>query len=436
MNFLKKHWLTLVLSLFVIIFPWQTRYIFGVATIGNAPSQFGVMSLYVSEVLLTAALVIGTALFGQLRTQKKYQPFILFVLGLTAFIFLSSTWSVSPHLSLMTGFHCLIALLFFTALLDERANPRYIGLAFALGLLPPVFIGIAQVFTGSSIASTVLGLASRNAETLGDAVIMVHGERVLRAYGSFPHPNVFGGYLAIGIIASIASWKAFLTQAKSRRAIHAAFAVLTTLLALGLLLTASRSAVFGLFVGLLLGLIVYRVKNVRLARKIVLPLCFVLIALVLAVTNLAPSLVQKVRGGGALEQKSLEERADQYGEFPVVVHGADWLIGNGAGAYVYALAGEEPGQDVWVYQPIHNVPLLLIGEIGLIGLLMVLFILSRLLIVNFSRLSAIDAIAAFSMSSALITISFFDHYLWSSFAGLALVALVFALLVRSTSFSD
>jgi hypothetical protein len=97
---------------------------------------------------------------------------------------------------------------------------------------------------------------------------------------------------------------------------------------------------------------------------------------------------------------------------------------------VYALAAEEPGQDVWAYQPIHNVPLLLVGEIGLIGFFIVLFILSRLTIINFSRFPAIDAIAAFSMSYALFAVAFFDHYLWSSFSGLALVGFVSALLLR------
>jgi O-antigen ligase len=247
------------------------------------------------------------------------------------------------------------------------------------------------------------------------------GSRVLRAYGTFPHPNNFGGYLTVGILTTLALP---FTGARRARGIIAA------VLAVGLVITASRSALLGLILGGAITMMIVHVKRTTLATKLVMPIAFSVIALALGVTLFAPSLAASLRGGGALEDRSLSERADQYREFPATVEGTDWLIGNGPRNYVYAVADEHPERSVWDYQPIHNVPLLLASELGLIALILVIAWCASIDRINFARFPNREAAYACGMGMALLFVTFFDHYLWSSWGGLALGAYVMALSLR------
>ena len=320
------------------------------------------------------------------------------------------------------------ASLAFVAMLDRRVKLRTVMLAFIFGLIIPVVVGLAQVVFGESGASSLLGLATRDADTLGDTVIMLaDGTRVLRAYGTFPHPNIFGGYLAIGILTCLSVSFGTTRWLTSRVRIG-----LLGWLGLGLLLTASRSAVFGLLLG---GGLVW--LTARMSRAMSRPLvalqpmlALVAIVLVLATSVMAPAVVTGLRGGGELEQRSLDERVEQYREFPSTLSGTTWLFGNGPRNYVFALADARPARSAWEYQPIHNVFLLLLSELGLIGVITV-----STMMVMLVRRSSIgwpqrETLFIQAMGIVLLTVGVFDHYLWSTWAGLVLVAYVGALAIR------
>jgi O-antigen ligase len=71
----------------------------------------------------------------------------------------------------------------------------------------------------------------------------------------------------------------------------------------------------------------------------------------------------------------------------------------------------------WNIQPIHNVWLLILVEKGLLGLLLALSILYLLFINVLKNLYKRGAIIWFGISSILLVISFFDHYLYTIFQG-------------------
>ena len=70
------------------------------------------------------------------------------------------------------------------------------------------------------------------------------------------------------------------------------------------------------------------------------------------------------------------------------------------------------------------------GEVGILGLLFVLVWFIAIDRINYKRLPNIKAVIAMMMGISILTISLFDHYLWSNWAGLALVVFVAAMLVR------
>ena len=419
-----------ILAIFFFLLPWQTRYIFGLSSLSGSFTQFGILSLYATQLFLVVGLALVYLLRGSPVIDARYRRSLALGVAIMVVTIVSSYFAQQSIPALAALIDLTGAGITFAALLDKRVNLKWVMSAFVAGLLIPVGIGLVQVFVGETGASTVLGLASRDADRLGDAVLMLSdGSRVLRAYGTFSHPNNFGGYLAVGLLTTLALP---FTRARKARGVIAA------VLAIGLVLTASRSALLGLMLGGALTMFVLHMKRTDIARKLVMPIAITVVVMALGVTLFAPSIAASLRGGGALEDKSLSERADQYREFPETMNGTDWLIGSGPRSYVYTLATIHPDRGVWEYQPIHNVPLLVLAEIGLLGLILLVA-----WVVTLDRTSTSspargrpgggvnrDAAYAHGMGKVLFVIIFFDHYLWSSWVGLVLVAYVAALMLR------
>lgn len=405
------------LPVFFFLLPWQTRWIFGQELIAGEPFEYGILSLYATEILL---LIIMFS-FGRLQFKPEYRPVAWLGLLILVPALLSTGLALNSTLALEKIMHLAFALILFLLLLDRRVRLRSVLLGFGLGLVGPVLLGVWQVAFGSSGASSWLGLAARDAHALGEAVTGLGGGRTLRAYGSLSHPNIFGGYLAIGLIAVYylrSTWS-------SIRARHALSLVLLWL-ALGLLLTLSQSAWLGLALAALVGLSLTKIKKIKLAKGVIVALAITTITGATIYLFMSASQIK-----GDYEARSSSERVEMYHEWPATIAGStDLLAGHGIGNYTLALAATYSGREWWQYQPIHNVPLLIISELGLFGLIVIGLWASTIDRLNFARFPHRDAIVACAMGNVLLVIMFVDHYLWSSWAGLALVALVMALTVR------
>ena len=428
-------WLTPtgILALFFLLLPWQTRYIFGLSYLSGSSTQFGILSLHATQVLLLVGLLVIYCWRGFPVVDARYQRSLSLGAAIMLVAVISSLLARQSIPALAAMIDLAGAGIAFIALLDKRVNLKVVMSAFVLGLIIPIGLGLAQVILGSSGASTLLGLAGRDAQALGDAVIMLGDERVLRAYGSFPHPNIFGGYLAAGVLSILASRDHFAKWLGGHGT--AVSLALCSVLGLGLVLTASRSAWLGLLLGGALTMLAQRwpwrwTRAGQSPAPTAMAIALGAVGLALGLTIFAPALVAGLRGGGAIEERSLSERADQYREWPNTMSGSTWLVGNGPRSYVFTLADVHPDRGVWEYQPIHNIPLLLLSELGLIGFLLIFCWVVTLDRQNFARFPNRDAAYAHGLGKVLFVIIFFDHYLWSSWAGLVLVAYVAALMLR------
>lgn len=422
----RQSWTTIAVAGLVALLPWQTRYIFGGILIDGMHTEYGVMSVFAVECLV--AVLAGIVLFrikSQALDSKVFRLFGLFGIALV----LGATHAANPLFSLAILAHILCAFLLFFVIVEYYISLRALMFSFCLGLLPAILIGFTQTVLGSSPASTLLGMASRSAFTLGDAVFTVHGERVLRAYGTFSHPNVFGGYLAVALFA----WWALLwleRERVSRVKYLALGGVGTAIFFGGLLLTGSRSAILGLGVGLVLILLARTVKHYR---SLVLSLVAVgLVGGSLLASFLAPDLAASLRGGGVHEERSLTERIDLYKAYVPVATSMNPFFGLGVGEYVLASAAIDPGKPAYDYQPVHNAWLLLFAEVGIFGLVPILTLGALFVRRIFARLPEPLALSVLGMVSVLFCVAFYDHYLWSSWSGVVLVACVFAFSVRVT----
>ncbi len=409
-------------------------------SIAGAHTEFGVMSLYAVELLLAAALIGGSILDRKWWTidAKRQLPVRLGGIVLIVAV-LGTAFADRSAFSLSTVTHLGLAYALFVAILIDRVSVKHLLFAFVVSLAAPFVLGLIQVFGGSSPANSWLGLAYRDASQLGDAVFTASGERVLRTYGSFPHPNVFGGFLGVGLFA----WWAFMAQVKSlppfmggiggglfRRKMMVITSIGTVVLIIGMLLTGSRSAFLGLFVGLALVFVVKSIPSMKIARPAAAILGIVAVFGSLLASFYLTDLASSIRGGGVNEERSLTERIALYEDFVPFMASTNLVVGHGLGSYVLSFSDFESGKSVFDYQPVHNVFLLILAELGFLGLAAMLCWGANVAWINVSRFPHRDALYAFGMGNVVFMICFFDHYLWSSWSGLALIAFAMGMMVR------
>lgn len=419
-------WSNRLLLLILFLLPWQTRWIFSSPTIGGGASEYGQISLYATEMLLFFVLL--------LRGQPLYRPGLEWVRQAGYFLLAASFFSLgfSTFFQIGLGYvlHLLFAFALLTLLLDVRTNLKHAICAFVFGLLLPAFLGWWQVLTGTSPTSSWLGLALKDVQEAGTAVVETEGQRMLRAYGTFPHPNVFGGYLVVALV--MLAWLVRFIPSRLTTRYLLLSSIPVVLLSATLIITFSRSAWLGITTGFLL-LIALMLYRHRVAPSRAFPLMILGLITVLATLGVFYNQVfSRVIFSGRVEQISVVERTSQFGRFDDVFV-RNPILGVGPASYPFVLAKIDPGGKPWAYQPIHNVFLLILAEMGVVGLVGLLYFLFRIDQVSSKAAKTAGGMLGLTLGIVLLILGLFDHYLWSLWPGLALSAVALAFIVNWAS---
>lgn len=402
-----------ILWLAMFLLPWQTRLIYSEMTLQGEVWEYGKLGIYAVEVLIVlAAILLG---------RPRYQFCVKRVTGLGIMFlgagFLSVSTALNSSLGIGAILHLVVAVMLFMILLDRRVDVFQVSLALVTGLILPSILGWWQVITGTSPSSTLLGLANHEAQILGQSVVETAGsDRILRAYGSFSHPNVFGGYLAMTSLFCI--W--LMNQVKEYRFVLGGGLMI---LLPTLVITFSRSAWLAFILGLGVMIGSWWWHKQKITKDV---WRFGAVALVLTVVVMgifSEAMFTRVQSQARLETKSIEERAGEYDSWFSVVK-INPLTGVGMGNYTLGLAQLNPDQPAYVYQPMHNAFLLMVGEIGLIGLMILGWWFWQ--VFKSAKLTS----GMWCGLVALVPLVLFDHYLWSSWSGLAIGAFFMAVFVR------
>jgi O-antigen ligase len=290
------------------------------------------------------------------------------------------------------------------------------------GLCAALTIQIITGFAGFALQSTAFltpldmkwpGIL--DASVRGASVVeLQNGLRILRAYGTLPHPNILGGFVLICLLGPISF---FLDNRKSNYT--ALLLVVWGIILLGL--TFSRSAWLGLIAFILLLLLKFRHldhKRVALFAAI----SALTIALVLFPLR---DLVSTRIGKASVSTEKLS------------VFGRSWLteqavnsirthplMGIGSGSFIIDLS--ENAVEGAVIEPVHNIPLLVGAELGIVSLIL----LAGLILVislQVAKARSPRAILASGTLAGLGMIGLFDHYLWSLAPGRLMLGLALGL---------
>lgn len=405
-----KHYISFILAVaFFISLPWQTKLILFPA--GNNYSE---ISLYVSQITALAFILWHLPMALKKLIPEGLTKKIIVVSLLDFIAFISIFFATYIGLAVYRYFILLVAisLYFIVSNLDKEKLSVWKTL-FLVGLIPSSLLGIWQFLSQSTFASSWLGLAPHDAAILGTAVIENSG-RWLRAYGSFDHPNIFGG---INALAAILSMSIFIRKGKRL------YLALSLLFVFSVFISFSRAAILALVVSLVVAMIEWRRLEQSMRRRILVNSSSVVIFLIVLSLIFFPLVSSRTDMSNRLEAKSINERASLLEEGRQIIFSHP-IIGVGLGSYIpYLISKDSTKKADWNYQPVHNSFILIGAELGLFGLFIFLafFVLSIKSAYYSQNLWLIAGLAVL-MS--------FDHWFWSLPFGVFILFFFLSLVVR------
>ena len=378
--------------------------------VGGLPWEQGRLSIYLSWMPIMLMIFFACHQFKEDLEDKALSVsdwavvIGMLLFGLPAFV------SIYPQASWQWLTQVGLLAFFAWSLRQLHVGRRELLTWSVVAILPHALLAVWQYVTQFVSGSKWLGMASQNPADLGVSVIEVDGRRVLRAYGGFPHPNILGGWLALGLMGVT-----LLAVRVTDRARRNGLAAVGALFVVALILSFSRAAWIAAAVGVIATLaFVWQKTWTREERRRAF-----LIPLVIAVTAVGSLLVTRdvvsvrAQSDARLEVKSADERMASLAASWRLV-GEEWWLGQGQNTAIYALDKAGSGMI-----PPHLVFLLILLETGLIGVLGAALLLARWL--------RYSGRFGFLLLATIAPLVLFDHYLWSLWAGQAL-AMLFAIL--------
>lgn len=348
-------------------------------------------------------------------SQRTLLVVTIILLLLASFSLLwSRDWRTSFYISL----HVWLVFLLILSLRDWRDawRPALYGFCAALSIqLIAGFIGFGLQSTAFLDHLSLKWPGVLDPSVRGASVVQLSdGLRILRAYGTLPHPNILGGFVLLSLLGPAGL---FLVNKVPNYAALMLFSLGVVLM----VLTFSRSAWLGSLASMCV--LILKLKYLHGRRLFLLVAVFILTA-ALTLFPLRDQVFTRISNATvATEQLSAfgrswltEQALDMIRQHP--------LAGVGVGSFIielsmYAIEGAP-------IEPAHNIFLLAGAELGIPGLLLFagLFLSVGMLIF---KARTPQAILVSATLAGLGIISLFDHYLWTIAPGRLMLGLALGL---------
>jgi demethylmenaquinone methyltransferase/2-methoxy-6-polyprenyl-1,4-benzoquinol methylase len=362
---------------------------------------------YVSDLIALLLLVMGCTakrffrnplwiIFGCATASIIASPFIHYPVAYTRLLHLLTPIVLFSFLS--TAFND-----------EERSKTTRLMLStFVFAGLLQTAIGIVQYFHQAPLGLRILGEATSltsfpmqlGKRWIFDQALIYVGpiKHIMRASGTLPHANVYGGFLALSILATYY----LATKVKS-------WSYTIPLQFFALMLSYSRSALFGLALGtgLWFALMLYKKQRVQFLALIV--------AISLGISGIL--LYEQINGRGGVvnynyvAQASDEVRIQQHNvAFEVIKHNPFFGLGlNQFSERATPYFSQDANIDARLTAP-HNIFLFLACETGLISLGAFLFFIGTLLLRAFRTPFSVEKTTLSAIFIAFLFIGCCDFY--------------------------
>lgn len=390
---------------FILSIPFQTRKVlFAFST--DKFLEWNSGFFYFTDLLIISILFLW--IIRLVRTKSDFlgkSDFWLFGFFLIAGLSLITSQNIELSIyQLIKLTEFILLFLYIKRNLEFLKIKKILTIVVASGVFQSL-IAIAQFFNQSSLGLKYFEAGIFNANIPGVATFFVEGTKFIRAYGTTPHPNVLAVFLLFSIFCLYSLWKSDF-RGKSDFAkliIHNSCFII---LFLGLLLTFSRAVILVFIAASLL----YFLINILLKRKIVSLLILFAVVCCLFTVLFWPEVSARFLTISTKEQ-AVTLRV-YYNDIAISTIKEKPLLGLGLGNFVWHLLNNYQLKEFWLYQPVHNLYLLIASEIGIFGLIFFLVFLARIIFKNLTRLSLVNACFLFIISCFLL-LGLIDHYFWT-----------------------
>jgi O-antigen ligase len=376
---------------------------------------------------------------------------IIFLIG---FIVLNVLFSQTPQVAIYKWIKLFEFGLFGLYIVKTKPNLSIISFLLSVAIIYSSIIAIFQFYFQHSLGGIIWWLGERtfNLNTPGIARFNLclgkDCREVLRSYGTFPHPNVLGGFLVVSLILIINQLVNQISNIKYQILnMHFKYQIVCwTYIAsgflgfIGLILTFSRSAwgvgIAGLLIVVLkqhypgyffnkFKLSELKIKNYELRAK----LLFIIFLILIPVSYFLIQLGATIN----LNSESLVVRNElNLASLNMFVHSP--ILGVGLGNYLVNLPNYLVKHQVYFIQPVHNIYLLLLSEVGFVGvgLLVMIIIFALKYEVRIIKCEPkVDKNIRFMILASLfmiLVLGLFDHYPLTLQQGQLMTTLIFSLL--------
>ncbi|MEN9558164.1 MAG: hypothetical protein RL141_533 [Candidatus Parcubacteria bacterium] len=398
----------------LILLPWQTRLILSTPQLNGFPWEQGTVAMYVSWIPLVLTIVLS---WSDLKAHAARVSLRAIVVMPIVALALTSLFTASWTATLLWWVHVLMLGLFAASLVVHRIPSIKIIAWFIYALIPHVALGLWQFASQHVFGSTLLGMAEQISSNSGVSVVEYGEYRTLRAYGGFPHPNVFGGWLAVALVLL----PPLIRDARSTL-IKFSWITCGALFAYTLILTFSRGAWIAAAIGLPLAFVVSfrHAVDHKQREAVISAIVLFLAALGIGLFTQWDAVSSRFIATERLEQWSLSQRTSAIAD-GFVAWKSHPIVGWGSGASLIGIAVARTAPSPVPLEPPHLVPFVILLETGIVGLLAMLglgwFVLRTLIreqrLMNASPL--LIAIACLALT---------DHYLWTLWVGSGLLCVV------------
>ncbi len=376
---------------------WQQEWYF---------NEWQTISLYGTDLLL-AILFLLWAANCKFKFSLKIEKYDYFLMAFIAISAVSIQNSTSPYLSWFY-FIKLIEFAAFYFYLKSYAIPKFKYQSILFGAIAggsfQAVVAIAQFLKQSDLGLKLLGEPVINSNLPGIASFFNStGEKIIRAYGTTPHPNILSAYLFLAIFSFYYVW---LYEKPDKKYLFA-----YGLMLLALFFTFSRTIIAILFLNFAVRLILMRFKfkkdywNKRLAWVFTATLAVILIFSAFY----WPAIASRMTIGANEEavQMRIFYNKESLGSF-------SWF-GVGIGNFVNWLMGKDLNLMRYLYQPVHNIYFLIYSEVGILGVSAFVLFLAFLVrdYLERTRLRTLKQYSLLLIFLSFLFLGLFDHFLWT-----------------------
>jgi len=441
-----------LIYLLVFLLPWQTRLILKQGMINGAVWEYGTYSLYLLDFLFAIIFILAFFywLFRKKDNWKMHNKKVSDILGVVisfASIFWAEQHNLAIYYFLRLGQGIVLALIIYLISVDFKK----IALALISASFIQSLLALWQFFSQKVVGSSLLGMANQLPQDAGVSVVEASFGRFLRAYGSLPHPNILAGFLVVSLIIILG----LLIMSSTYRERYFLWLVAVVDFA-ALFFTFSKSAFLALALAYLF-IFVFLYLTRDYGSKVTFYHLAMVGILVTAILGFIYSDLVFVRLNATerLEQQSVTDRITYLHQAQQILVN-NWDKGVGIGNYTvadYNLSYRKfPGYE---YQPVHNVYILILAELGVGGLLIFFLLIGAIIrvILNYRLEYNFELMEVFkeykqqemvedygfatywflvftAILVAILTMFFFDHYFWTLYSGIVFFWLVLGLWLK------